>query len=160
MWTCGIIACMYIVHQLQHSCYFNDTFIIVLKQLPHATIMQFFKKSNIVDYIYMYDVYKLLYKRSIFNSLATIIQLIDFSDVAISLLLHRISKRIVTKQLYYPKDSYITIVHELFFEFQLQGSVASMDVIYHNENYFQYHLNIHILSQFSTIVEKGSEKGL
>ncbi len=31
-----------------------------------------------VDYIYMYNVYKLPYRRSIFNSLATIIQLIDF----------------------------------------------------------------------------------
>jgi hypothetical protein len=36
------------------------------------------EKSNMVDYICVYDVYKLTYRRSIFNSLATIIQLIDF----------------------------------------------------------------------------------
>jgi len=40
--------------------------------------MQFLKKLNMVDYICMYDVYKLLYRRPIFNSLAIIIQLIDF----------------------------------------------------------------------------------
>ncbi len=40
--------------------------------------MQFLKKLNMVYYIYMYDVYKLSYKRKKFNSLATIIQLIDF----------------------------------------------------------------------------------
>jgi hypothetical protein len=33
---------------------------------------------NMVDYIYMYDVYKSSYKIFIFNALATIIQLIDF----------------------------------------------------------------------------------
>jgi len=40
--------------------------------------MQFLKKSNMVDYICMYDVYKLLYRKLIFNLLATIIQLTNF----------------------------------------------------------------------------------
>jgi hypothetical protein len=40
--------------------------------------MQLLKKSNMIDYICMYDVYKLMYRRPIFNSLATIRQLIDF----------------------------------------------------------------------------------
>jgi hypothetical protein len=40
--------------------------------------MQLLKKSNAVDYICMYDVYKLLYKRPIFNLFAIIIQLADF----------------------------------------------------------------------------------
>ena len=64
--------------QLQHNCCFSGTFTTILKQLPHVTTMQLFKKSNMVDYICMYDVYKLPYKRPIFNSFATIIQLIDF----------------------------------------------------------------------------------
>ncbi len=59
-------------------CYFNDRFIIVFKYLPHATIMQFLKKSNMVDYICMYDVYKLPYGRCIFNSFTTTIQLTNF----------------------------------------------------------------------------------
>jgi hypothetical protein len=40
--------------------------------------MQLLKKFDMVDYICMYNVYKLQYKRPIFNSLAIIIQLIDF----------------------------------------------------------------------------------
>jgi hypothetical protein len=40
--------------------------------------MQFLKKSNIIDYVFMYNVYKLLFNTPIFNSLVTIIQLIDF----------------------------------------------------------------------------------
>ncbi len=78
VWTCDIIACMYIVHQLQHSCCFNDTFIIVLKQLPHAITMEILKKSNMVNYICMYDVQKFSYRRFNFNSLTTLLQLIDF----------------------------------------------------------------------------------
>jgi len=35
----------------------------------HPIIVQFFKKLNLVDYERMYDVYKLLYKKLIFNSL-------------------------------------------------------------------------------------------
>jgi hypothetical protein len=35
--------------------------------------MQFLKKSNMVDYICMYEVYKLPYRRLIFKSLVTII---------------------------------------------------------------------------------------
>jgi len=46
--------------------------------LPHATTMQLFKKSNMVDYICMHDMYKLPYRKPIFNSLGTIIQLTDF----------------------------------------------------------------------------------
>ncbi len=56
--------------------------------------MQLLKKSNMVDYICMYDVYKLLYRKPIFTSPGTIIQLTDFSDVAIYLLMHHISKGI------------------------------------------------------------------
>jgi hypothetical protein len=78
MWTRGMIICMYIVHYLQHNCYFSGTFTIILKWLPHATIMQLLKELNMVDYICIYDVYKLPYKKPIFNSLTTIIQLIDF----------------------------------------------------------------------------------
>jgi hypothetical protein len=67
-------GCMYVYCTwLQHSCCFNDTFIIIIKQLPHATTIQFLKKSNMVDYICMYDVYRLSYRRPIFNSLVTII---------------------------------------------------------------------------------------
>jgi hypothetical protein len=77
MWTHGMIACMYIVHYLQHSCYFSATFTIVLKKLPHAITIELLKKSIMVDYICMYNVYKLLYRRPIFNSLAIIIQLIN-----------------------------------------------------------------------------------
>jgi hypothetical protein len=44
----------------------------------HIITMQLFKKSNMVDYGCMYDAYILSYKKHIFNSLATIIQLIDF----------------------------------------------------------------------------------
>jgi hypothetical protein len=40
--------------------------------------MQLFKKLDMIDYICMYNVYKLSYRKPIFNSLATIIQLIDF----------------------------------------------------------------------------------
>jgi hypothetical protein len=40
--------------------------------------MQFLKKSNMVNYICMYDVYKLPYKRPIFKSLVITIQPIDF----------------------------------------------------------------------------------
>jgi hypothetical protein len=40
--------------------------------------MQLLKKMNMVDYICMYDVYKLLYKKPIFNTLVIIIQLTDF----------------------------------------------------------------------------------
>jgi hypothetical protein len=40
--------------------------------------MQLLKKSNMVDYIYMYDVYKLSYKKLIFNSLAIMIELTNF----------------------------------------------------------------------------------
>jgi hypothetical protein len=36
------------------------------------------KVKNIVDHICMYNVYKLLYRRPIFNSLATIIPLTNF----------------------------------------------------------------------------------
>jgi hypothetical protein len=49
----------------------------------HAITMQLLKKSNMVDYICMYDVYKLLYKRPIFNSLVTMIQQTDFFDMTI-----------------------------------------------------------------------------
>jgi len=73
MWTCGMITGMYIIHQLEHSCYFGGTFIMVLKYLLHAITMQLFKKSNMVHYIYMYDVYKLPYRIPIFNSFAIII---------------------------------------------------------------------------------------
>jgi len=38
-------------------------------------IFQIFKKSNMVDYVCMYSVYKLPYKKSIFNSLAIIIRI-------------------------------------------------------------------------------------
>ncbi len=64
--------CMYV-----HYC-FSSTFIIVRKQLPHATIIQLLKKSNMVNYICMYDMYKLPYRRPISNSLTITIQLIDF----------------------------------------------------------------------------------
>jgi len=40
--------------------------------LSHATTMQFLKKSNMVDYGCMYDVYKLLYR---FDSFSTHLQL-------------------------------------------------------------------------------------
>jgi hypothetical protein len=40
--------------------------------------MQLLKKFDMVDYICMYNVYKLQYKKPIFNSLVIIIQLIDF----------------------------------------------------------------------------------
>jgi hypothetical protein len=40
--------------------------------------MQLLKKSNMVDYECMYGAYKLLYRKPIFNSLATIKQLINF----------------------------------------------------------------------------------
>ncbi len=73
MWTCGMIACMYIVF----SCNIVVAFRTILKQLPHVITMQLKKNSNMGDYICMYDVYKLSYRRPIFNSLATI-QLIDF----------------------------------------------------------------------------------
>ncbi len=36
------------------------------------------KKSNIVDCECMYNAYKFMYRRPIFNSLAVIMQLIDF----------------------------------------------------------------------------------
>jgi hypothetical protein len=51
-----------------------------------------------VDCICMYDVYKLPYIIPIFNSLATI-QLTDFFDVVIYLLIDCISKGIVAQQL-------------------------------------------------------------
>jgi hypothetical protein len=40
--------------------------------------MQFLKKFDMVDYVCMYNVYKLQYKKPIFNSLAIIIQQTDF----------------------------------------------------------------------------------
>jgi hypothetical protein len=40
--------------------------------------MQFIKNSHMVDYICMYDVYKLLYIKFVFNSFVTIIQLTDY----------------------------------------------------------------------------------
>jgi hypothetical protein len=40
--------------------------------------MQLLKKLNIIDYVCMYDVYKLLYKTPIFNLFVTIIQQTDF----------------------------------------------------------------------------------
>jgi hypothetical protein len=43
----------------------------------------------------MYNVYKLSYKRPIFNSFAIITQLTDFFDVAIYLLIRHIYKGIV-----------------------------------------------------------------
>jgi hypothetical protein len=49
-------------------------------------------------YICMYGVHKLLYRRPIFNSLATIIQLTNF-DTVIYLLIHRISKGIIAQWL-------------------------------------------------------------
>jgi hypothetical protein len=52
--------------------------------LPHAITMQLSKKWKMIDYIYMYYVYKLPYKIPIFNSLATIIQLINLLMQCIS----------------------------------------------------------------------------
>jgi hypothetical protein len=50
-----------------------------------------------VDCMCMYNVDKLSYRRPIFNSIATIIQLTDFSNVAIYLLMQYISKGIVAQ---------------------------------------------------------------
>jgi hypothetical protein len=47
-----------------------------------------------VDYLCMYDVYKLLYRRPIFNLFTNIIQLIDFFDMIIYLSIHHISRGI------------------------------------------------------------------
>ncbi len=67
----GMVEVMYVS-------YFSDTFTTILKQLPHAIIMQFLKNSNMVDYICMYDVYELPYKRHIFDSLVITIKLTYF----------------------------------------------------------------------------------
>jgi hypothetical protein len=40
--------------------------------------MQFLKKSNMINYICMYNVYKLPYIKAIFNLFTIIVQLIDF----------------------------------------------------------------------------------
>jgi hypothetical protein len=68
-----MIACMFIVP--------NCNIVVVLMahlQQFYSCHMQLLKKSNMVDYICMYDVYKLLYKGPIFNSIAIIIQLTEF----------------------------------------------------------------------------------
>jgi hypothetical protein len=70
MWTHG----MYIVP----NCNIIVILVAHLQQILSSYHMQLLKKSNMVDYMYMYDVYKLLYRRPIFNSLAIIIQLIIF----------------------------------------------------------------------------------
>ncbi len=60
------------------QCCLSGTFTTILKQLSHVTTMSLLKKSNMVDYICMYDVYKLTYIIPIFDSLANIIQLTNF----------------------------------------------------------------------------------
>jgi len=68
MWTHNMIACMYI----------EPNYNIVVVLVAHAITMQLLKKSNMVNYIFMYDVYKMSYTKPIFNSLVTIIQLTNF----------------------------------------------------------------------------------
>ncbi len=76
-----------------------------------------FEKSNTFDYICIYDIYKLLYKRSIFNSLATIIQLTNFLKIdnlfINTLYFHGDSCIVVV----IPRVNYKIIVYEFFFEF-------------------------------------------
>jgi hypothetical protein len=52
--------------------------LIATKVVATCNYNDILKKSNMVDYICMYDVYKLPYRIFIFNSLATILQLTDF----------------------------------------------------------------------------------
>jgi hypothetical protein len=55
-----------------------SSFLEVLTSLHITTIMQLLKKSNIIDYICNYGVYKLSYKKHIYNYGATTKQLAYF----------------------------------------------------------------------------------
>ncbi len=59
MWTYGMI----VVCTLYTSC-FSDTFTTILKQLPHVTIMQLLKKSNMVDYMCITTTYCALLQKA------------------------------------------------------------------------------------------------
>jgi hypothetical protein len=64
------ISCNIVVTLMAHLKHFQSN--------CHMKFLQDLKKSNMVDYICMYDVSKLAYRGPIFNSFAIIIQLIDF----------------------------------------------------------------------------------
>ncbi len=78
MWTHGVITRMKVIHQLQKSYSMCSLFLTVLTQLHITITMQFFKKSNIVEYMHKYGVYKLLYMKHMQNQSATIEQLVYF----------------------------------------------------------------------------------
>jgi len=67
-WKCGYVTWLHVC-TLYNNCNIVVTLVAHLQQFKNNCQMQFLKKLNMVDYICMYDVYKLLYKRPIFNSL-------------------------------------------------------------------------------------------
>ncbi len=74
MWHDCIYVHGLIVTQLLFWLHIYNNFKVVATCNYNAT----FEKLNMIDYICMYDIYKLSYKKPIFNSLVTIVQLIDF----------------------------------------------------------------------------------
>jgi hypothetical protein len=67
MHTHDMIMFVDTIHSLQHSCWLKVTFTLVIMWLPHAIEVQLTKKSNMVDYIFMYDAFITLYKGPIYN---------------------------------------------------------------------------------------------
>ncbi len=105
MHTHGMVACMYIIHQLQHSCCIGGTFTIVQKLLSHAIIVQFLKKLYMVEYGCMYGV-QINVQKTHFQLTCNYNKINYFYDVVIYLLIPCISKGIVAQQLYMSCFSY------------------------------------------------------